>query len=555
MEDKFLLLKTSTGKEYKLKKVNFFGKEKVLEKIYKIVEDDDKDDVNWLHAVDLYKKEKERGFIDSNIVKKYNLDPNLDLKNEDCDDTEDYKDIRLEDLYYEQIQENSRNYYLDIENEALYDWQEKNITDNLKSLDYWHKNGRKPKDEECIIYMSDSIEDYIKNNFYKEYCFVEDTIPMDKKEIEYFSIKDEFKTAWQWLAQDRRKGGAPLIGVPPLRNGQKATANVIPDTKSRGYICIENGIEANWGGYYARKGKYSASHSFTKIISYAKYRGWDEITIQALIWKNLDQVRLNSKYQNLYNQYSNELKKDPNSNKFKGATVYEYRSPTRPNTQHLIAYSYTKPNTEITLKKWERDKKIYTGGNVTKAITQAKGNYSLSGAQYGIYKTQADAKAKRNLYKTVTLSGDNPAQAKFTLPANSTYYGREIKAPAKGYYINDEVFTISTHSGNKTIHVTEIPKTDPMRIVINKTDIKGNGLEGAKFEVRYYNQMLTKAQAENATSTKRWIYKSDKYGKVELNNKAQKIGGDTLYIKIKNTFYNILKNSLMHYRICFLNSY
>lgn len=61
--------------------------------------------------------------------------------------------------------------------------------------------------------------------------------------------------------------------------------------------------------------------------------------------------------------------------------------------------------------------------------------------------------------------------------------------------------------------------------------------------------------SENATPTKRWIYKSDKYGKVELNNKAQKIGGDTLYIKIKNTFYNILKNSLMHYRICFLNSY
>lgn len=196
----------------------------------------------------------------------------------------------------------------------------------------------------------------------------------------------------------------------------------------------------------------------------------------------------------------------------------------------IYLIKWNNPEAEITLKKWERDKKIYTGGNVTKAITQAKGNYSLSGAQYGIYKTQADAKAKRNLYKTVTLSGDNPAQAKFTLPANSTYYGREIKAPAKGYYINDEVFTISTHSGNKTIHVTEIPKTDPMRIVINKTDTKGNGLEGAKFEVRYYNQMLTKAQAENATPTKRWIYKSDKYGKVELNNKAQKIGGDTLYM-------------------------
>lgn len=205
MEDKFLLIKTSTGKEYKLKKISFFDKEKILKKIYGVVKDNDKGDVNWLYAVDLYKKEKERGFIDSNIVKKYNLDPNLDLKDDDSDDTEDYKDIRLEDLYCEQIQEDSQNYYEEIENEVLYDWQEKNITDNLKSLDYWYKNGKKPKDEECIIYMSYDIEDYITNDCYKEYCFKEDVITMSEDEKEYFRIKDEFKTAWQWLAQDKRK--------------------------------------------------------------------------------------------------------------------------------------------------------------------------------------------------------------------------------------------------------------------------------------------------------------------------------------------------------------
>ena len=73
--------------------------------------------------------------------------------------------------------------------------------------------------------------------------------------------------------------------------------------------------------------------------------------------------------------------------------------------------------------------------------------------------------------------------------------------------------------------------------------------------LRYYNQMLTKQQAENATPTKRWIYKSDANGEVKLNSKAHKIGGDTLYIKIKNTFYNILNKSLMYYKICFYQSY
>lgn len=208
MEDKFLLLKTSTGKEYKLKKISFFDKEKVLEKMYRIIEGNDKDDVIWLYVVDLYKEEKEKGIIDFNIVKYYKLDPNTILENEFSDDAEVYKDRRLEDLYYEQIQEDSKNYYEEIANEVFYYLQEKDITDNLKSLDYWYKKGKKPKGEDCIIYLCDDIKDYITakvNDCYKEYCFLEDTIPMDKKEIEYFSIKDEFKTAWQWMAQDRRK--------------------------------------------------------------------------------------------------------------------------------------------------------------------------------------------------------------------------------------------------------------------------------------------------------------------------------------------------------------
>lgn len=205
MEDNFLLLKTSTEKEYKLKKLSYFDKEKALNVIYKIVKDNDKNDVIWLYAVELFKDEKKKGIIDFNIVKHNKLDPNLILEDEYSDDAEVYEDRRLEDLYHEQIQEDSKNYYEEIANEVFYDWQEKNITDNLKSLDYWCRDGKKPKDEECIIYMCNDIEDYITNDCYKEYCFKEDIVPMSEDEKEYFRIKDEFKTAWQWLAQDRRK--------------------------------------------------------------------------------------------------------------------------------------------------------------------------------------------------------------------------------------------------------------------------------------------------------------------------------------------------------------
>ena len=205
MEDNFLFLKTSTGKEYKLKKLSFFDKEKILNVIYRIVKENDKKDVIWLDAVDLYKKEKENGIIDFNIVKHNKLDPNLILEDEYSDDAEVYEDRRLEDLYHEQIQKDCKNYYEEIANEVFYYLQEEDITDNLKSLDYWCRDGKKPKDEECIIYMCNDIEDYITNDCYKEYCFKEDIVPMSEDEKEYFRIKDEFKTAWQWLALDRRK--------------------------------------------------------------------------------------------------------------------------------------------------------------------------------------------------------------------------------------------------------------------------------------------------------------------------------------------------------------
>ncbi|MDU3152676.1 MAG: hypothetical protein E6706_00085 [Anaerococcus hydrogenalis] len=85
MEDKFLLLKTSTGKEYKLKKISFFDKEKVLEKMYRIIEGNDKDDVIWLYVVDLYKEEKDKEYY-------Y-------YKGTDTEKVEDKEYNKLKDLY------------------------------------------------------------------------------------------------------------------------------------------------------------------------------------------------------------------------------------------------------------------------------------------------------------------------------------------------------------------------------------------------------------------------------------------------------------------------
>lgn len=314
----------------------------------------------------------------------------------------------------------------------------------------------------------------------------------------------------------------------------------VENKQNKAVFCVEYGPDMEWGNSaYRRKGvEYIKSNNpqkmkYSKLISYGLYNDWSPNVIQALIWSDQGGIKLNSKFKKYENEFNAAFKKNLYDPRFYGAHVYGYEADRSYKFQTVVLVEYKKPtlDTEITLKKWEQSKKIYTGGHPTFAINQAgKALYSLNGAQYGIYKTKADAQAKRNPYKTVNLSGDNPAQAKFKLPANTIYYAREIKAPAKGYHISNQILTIDTHSGNKMIQPGDVAKTDPLKIVIRKTNNRKQGLEGAKFEVRYYNQMLTKAQAENATPTKRWIYKSDSNGRVELNNKAHKIGGDTLYM-------------------------
>ena len=131
--------------------------------------------------------------------------------------------------------------------------------------------------------------------------------------------------------------------------------------------------------------------------------------------------------------------------------------------------------------------------------------YDLTGTTYGLYKSEADAKAGTN--EVARLVVDSITEDRLTgtsKPVNvevGTYYYKELAA-GTGYGLNDEIKSIKVTTANTAdkpaiIKAEDIPKTDPVVIEIHKVDavtgeaVGGATLEGAQFEIRYYADYYT----------------------------------------------------------------
>lgn len=314
----------------------------------------------------------------------------------------------------------------------------------------------------------------------------------------------------------------------PIYAGASTYATRHPSITGENFICLEKGIVANWGDEYTRGSEIKGE--VPKIIAFALNSGYDDITVQAMIWQYLGQVDLNQTYYRYYQNYLNEKAKNPNSYKFKGAKAYIYYSwDGSLECQRLAGYEFKKQpqNVELRIKKYEKT----TLQNSIKGCNEAPKLYQLDGAVYGVYDNLDNAKANRNPFKTLTLRYDSGNRTYVSgtvkVPANKTYWVKEIKAP-KGYSLNPNYYTVHAGTTNVYQEVDENAITDPIQILVNKKSDNSKPLAGAEFEIKYYNDFLTMDQVKNTNHTKRWVFKTDQYGKVEYGDNW-KIGGDTLY--------------------------
>lgn len=187
-------------------------------------------------------------------------------------------------------------------------------------------------------------------------------------------------------------------------------------------------------------------------------------------------------------------------------------------------------------------------------ITDNNPCYSLKDAEYGVYKTEADAKADKNKVNTLIIGKyDNTERNKnwsneIELEAG-TYYVKETKAP-KGYGLNPKVVSVvieagkNTWIGEESNDFVDYPQSDPVSVVLGKVDKETNknkpqgsaSLANAEFTVKYYKGLYDVDPAtKDQTPARTWVLKTNENGFCGLRASDKVSGDDFFYDSNKNT--------------------
>lgn len=167
-------------------------------------------------------------------------------------------------------------------------------------------------------------------------------------------------------------------------------------------------------------------------------------------------------------------------------------------------------------------------------ITNGNSCYSLAGAKYNVYASEADANSGSNSLGTLTTTSTGSSNS-LSLGIG-TYYLKEVTA-SPGYALNTAVTSFAVSSGEDTVvRVTEPPKADDvvLSVVKRPSDTsKSYNMAGARFKVEYYNAHLTAAQVATTTPTRVWYIdtanSSANLGVGDMNHNVVATMSDTLY--------------------------
>ena len=205
---------------------------------------------------------------------------------------------------------------------------------------------------------------------------------------------------------------------------------------------------------------------------------------------------------------------------------------------------------ELAFKVQSKGKLCIKKTSANPAITDNNPCYSLQGAEYGVYKTEADAKANKNKVNTLTI-GKYDSSEKYKDWSNEieldagTYYLKETKNP-KGYALNNSVVKVTIKANENSWIGTngefkDYPQSDPVRVVLGKVDKETNknkpqgsaSLANAEFTVKYYKGLYDSDPAKSGqTPARSWMFKTNDKGYCQLLDKY-KVSGDDFYLTSK----------------------
>lgn len=241
------------------------------------------------------------------------------------------------------------------------------------------------------------------------------------------------------------------------------------------------------------------------------------------------------------------------------STINGYRHVVFGFETNLHQFSGSTPQTvgtvfELAFKVQSKGKLSIMKKSANPDITDNNPCYELKGAEYGVYKTEADAKADKNKVNTLTIGKyDNTEKNKnwsnkIELEAG-TYYVKETKAP-KGYALNPNAVKVvieagkNTWIGEESNDFVDNPQSDPVSVVLSKVDKETNknkpqgsaSLAGAEFTVKYYKGLYDEDPAKSGqTPARSWVLKTNENGFCDLRASDKVSGDDFFYDSNKNT--------------------
>ncbi len=161
-------------------------------------------------------------------------------------------------------------------------------------------------------------------------------------------------------------------------------------------------------------------------------------------------------------------------------------------------------------------------------VSNGNGNYSLKGAQYGIYQGESLIE---------TLVTDANGYAKSGELEEGNYTVKEISA-SKGYIVDTQAHNVTVSSdATSTAEVTEIPINNPIDLVLQKLDKEleastpqgAASLAGAEFTVKFYTQQSdADPAADGAKPVRTWVLKTGSDGALKFTEDAL-VSGDNFY--------------------------
>lgn len=178
-----------------------------------------------------------------------------------------------------------------------------------------------------------------------------------------------------------------------------------------------------------------------------------------------------------------------------------------------------------------------TKSSADTTITNGNSCYSLEGAQYGFFGTEAEAVNGSNPVATVTTDASG-ASSTATL-AVGNYFAKELVAPP-GYALDTQVYPITIRKDETTtLTVSDTPTTDPVYILLRKVDAaimeagktSGNmSLSGAEYTVEYYPAHYDTAEAAQASGNplRSWVFRTNNNGVARLDA-DHLVSGDEFY--------------------------